>query len=61
MLLKADTNICVVEGAKDNLPDAASLKAAEEINVLAQGLGAGDILVVLISGKNNHRGHSYIS
>ncbi|XP_077780909.1 glycerate kinase isoform X1 [Podarcis muralis] len=48
MLLKP--RIQVMEGAKHNLPDRAALKAANAIRDLAEGLTAGDLLLVLISG-----------
>uniref|UniRef100_A0A8C6YYU7 Glycerate kinase n=1 Tax=Nothoprocta perdicaria TaxID=30464 RepID=A0A8C6YYU7_NOTPE len=50
MLLKPGSRIEVMEGARDNRPDAAALRAAGAIRALAEGLGADDVLLVLISG-----------
>uniref|UniRef100_UPI00358DFC29 glycerate kinase n=1 Tax=Myxine glutinosa TaxID=7769 RepID=UPI00358DFC29 len=50
MLLKATSHIEVREGAKDNLPDEASLAAAKSIHDIVEPLGEEDLLIVLISG-----------
>jgi glycerate 2-kinase len=48
-ILPTDSPIRVIEGAKDNLPDESSLKAAKEIATLASSLGQGDLLFVLVN------------
>ncbi|XP_060621831.2 glycerate kinase [Anolis sagrei] len=50
MLLKPQSRIVVMEGAKHNLPDRDALKAASAIRDLAEGLTTEDLLLVLISG-----------
>ncbi len=52
LLLKENSRIKVMEGAKNNLPDADAQKAAEGIQQLASELKEEDLLLVLISGKN---------
>ncbi|XP_073708079.1 glycerate kinase [Garra rufa] len=50
MLLENNSRITVMEGAKNNLPDADAQKSAECIRELASGLTEKDLLLVLISG-----------
>ncbi|KAM6927375.1 glycerate kinase isoform 1-T2 [Xenentodon cancila] len=50
LLLKENSSIKVMEGAKHNLPDDEAKRAAEEIKLLASELTERDLLLVLISG-----------
>ena len=40
-----------MEGAKNNLPDVDSQRAADKIAKLVSGLGKEDLLIVLVSGE----------
>ncbi|XP_013380001.1 glycerate kinase isoform X2 [Lingula anatina] len=44
------SKIEIIEGAKDNLPDAEAHRAAQAICDMAQSLSHGDILLVMITG-----------
>ncbi|XP_053724643.1 glycerate kinase isoform X1 [Synchiropus splendidus] len=50
LLLKENSRIEVMEGARHNLPDADAQQAASMIKELASKLTEGDLLLVLISG-----------
>lgn len=50
LLLKENSCIEVIEGAKHNLPDTGAHGAAKKIQQLASGLTEKDLLLVLISG-----------
>ncbi|XP_069592224.1 glycerate kinase [Ranitomeya imitator] len=50
MLLSPGSRIRVMEGAADNMPDEAAMKAAGEIQKVAEKLQRGHLLLVLISG-----------
>lgn len=50
LLLKENSRIKVMEGAKHNLPDSDAHNAAEGIKQLASELTENDLLLVLISG-----------
>lgn len=52
LLLKENSPIKVVEGAKHNLPDADAQEAAEQMKNLAGQLTDQDLLLVLISGEH---------
>ena len=53
MLLKDNSRIKVMEGAKHNLPDGDAQHAAQCIKQLASELTEKDLLLVLISGRVN--------
>ncbi|XP_022104039.1 glycerate kinase-like isoform X2 [Acanthaster planci] len=50
LLPSAASKVTIIEGAKNNLPDSDSQRAAERITELTEGLGEGDLLIVLVSG-----------
>ncbi|XP_077133079.1 glycerate kinase [Ranitomeya variabilis] len=50
MLLSPESRIRVMEGAADNMPDEAAMRAAGEIQKVAEKLQQGHLLLVLISG-----------
>ncbi|XP_069822701.1 glycerate kinase [Dendropsophus ebraccatus] len=50
MLLSAESRIRVMEGATNNMPDEAAMRAAGEIRRLAEKLEEKHLLLVLISG-----------
>lgn len=52
LLLKENSCIRAIEGAKHNLPDTDAKEAAEGIKQLATELTEKDLLLVLISGKH---------
>lgn len=51
MLIRPDSRITVMEGAPNNIPDAAANSAAMEIMKIAEQVKERDILIVLISGQ----------
>lgn len=52
--LKQNTKLKVMEGAKGNLPDADSERAAHAIKKLVTSLTERHILMVLISGNYHY-------
>ena len=51
-LLKSESTVEVIEGAANNLPDDRAHAAARKICEYANGLTAGDLAIVLISGMS---------
>lgn len=49
-LPKLDSKVSLIEGAKDNIPDLNSLKAAKMISDSLDHLSAQDLVIVLVSG-----------
>lgn len=49
-ILREDSPIVTLEGAKNNLPDEKALQAASKIKEVVESVGEKDILLVLISG-----------